>query len=520
MAEDPERALQALERRARRERAARLVAEELLEKKSLELFEANRRLASLNETLESRVKERTRMLERERRRALDLAEKDHLTRLANRHSYTETFRKAVAEAGEGGRAFALILVDLDGFKQLNDTYGHAAGDAMLKTAANRIRDIVRTSDLVARLGGDEFAIIAFDVTDESTLVHFTERLLDAVQSPITYGKRQIRCGASLGTAFCPEHAANPQELQRFADLALYQAKASGRGIAVTFDPQLAEAHFMRATMGEELKTALARRDVEIFFQPVLDLTDQSLSGLEALVRWNHESRGWISPLDILAIAEEQGQLSTLTRYIIRETLTQVRDVIARRVIDWVSINLTDHDLRDCPLIDFIIDTLEETDVAPHHVKFEITEHTVISDAENACRVISLLSERGAHFAIDDFGTGYSNLLTLNRLPFHTLKIDQTFIADIAGDVEAETIVKAMIDLGHALNLSVVAEGIETPQQLALLQMLGCNFGQGYLFGRPQPLDQVMAVAKAASTHPGKAKGIPKPKLAGLERHAG
>ena len=511
MSEDPEKALHALRRRAQRERAARLTAEELLEKKSLELFEANQRLASLNETLESRVKERTRMLERERRRALGLA---------NRHCYTETFKKAVMEAKEGGRAFALILVDLDGFKQLNDTFGHAAGDAMLKTTANRIRNVVRTSDLVARLGGDEFAIIAFDVVDEAALVHFTERLLDAVQSPITYGKRQIRCGASLGTAFCPEHAACPHELQRFADLALYQAKASGRGVAVTFDPRLAEAHFMRVTMGEELKAAMARREIAVFFQPVLDLADQSLSGLEALVRWNHESRGWISPLDILAIAEEQGQLPALTRYIVCETLTQIGEVVARGDIDWVSINLTDHDLRDCPLIDFIIDTLEETGVEPKHVKFEITEHTVISDAENACRVISLLSERGASFAIDDFGTGYSNLLTLNRLPFHTLKIDQTFVTDIAGNVEAETIVKAMIDLGHALNLSVVAEGIETPQQLALLQLLGCDYGQGYLFGRPQPLDQVMAAATASRMRPGQAKGIPKPRLAGLEHRAG
>ena len=494
MSEGSENTQQALKRRVERERAARLAAEELLEKKSQELFEANQRLASLNETLENRVKQRTRLLERERRRALNLAEKDHLTRLANRHCYTETFKKAVAEARDGGRPFALILIDLDGFKQLNDTYGHAAGDAMLKATADRIRKLVRTSDLVARLGGDEFAVIAFDVVDDAVLDHFTGRLLDAVQSPVPYGKRQIRCGASLGVAFCPEHAADPQELQRFADLALYQGKASGRGTAVTFEPSLAEAHFMRATMGEELKAALERREVDIFYQPVLALADRSLSGLEALLRWKNENRGWVPPLDILAVAREHGQLPALTRYIIRETLMQVRKVIARGDLGWVSINLTDEDLRDGPLIDFIVDSFQETGVPPNRVKFEITEHTVISDEENACRVITRLSERGARFAIDDFGTGYSNLLTLNRLPFHTLKIDQTFVADIGGNLEAETIVKAMIDLGRALNLSVVAEGIETPIQAALLQLLGCRYGQGYLFGQPQPLDRVMAWA--------------------------
>ncbi len=488
---DTEKERRLLENRARREKLARLTAEDLLEKKSLELFEANQRLAVLNENLEGRVNERTRELERERQRALVLAEKDYLTGLANRHCFTKKFEEAVAEASCAGKAFALILIDLDGFKELNDTFGHAAGDAMLKTAAKRLAEVVRSTDLIARLGGDEFAIIAFDIADEQSLALVTDRLLAALQSPVKFGKRRIQCGASLGVAFCPEHSKDTPELQLFADLALYRAKAGGRGIAVSFEPKMAESHFLRFAMGDELKAALKNNEIRVFFQPVHDLKDRSTKGAEALVRWNNPIRGWIPPLDILAIAGDQELLPTLTRHIIRESLVQSKDLIERRIIDWVSINLTGHDLRDRALIDFILDTLAACKVAPHSVKFEVTEHTVISDAENACDVITQLSRMGVRFAIDDFGTGYSNLMTLNRLPFHILKVDQSFVVDLASSSEAQTIVKAMIDLGHALDMSIIAEGIETPQQAETLRALGCDLGQGYFFGRPLPVDEIV-----------------------------
>ncbi|MGI9506537.1 MAG: putative bifunctional diguanylate cyclase/phosphodiesterase, partial [Geminicoccaceae bacterium] len=284
-------------------------------------------------------------------------------------------------------------------------------------------------------------------------------------------------------------------LQLFADLALYRAKDEGRGIAVRFEPKMAETHFQRFVMGDELKTALNKKEIRVAFQSVHDLADRSVAdrsvkGVEALVRWNNHERGWIPPLDILAIAENRELLPALTRYIIRESLTQSKDLIERCLIDWVSINLTAQDLRDRTLTDFIIDTLDTCKIAPHHVKIEITEHTVVSDAENAYEVIAQLSRIGVRFAIDDFGTGYSNLMTLNRLPFHTLKVDQSFVASIEENNEAQTIVKAMIDLGHALDLSVIAEGIETSKQAVTLQALGCDLGQGFFFGKPLPVNEI------------------------------
>ncbi len=487
---DGEKERRLLENRARREKLARLTAEDLLEEKSRELFEANRRLAALNENLEGRVRERTRELERERQRALMLAEKDYLTGLANRHCFTMKFEEAVEEARSGGQAFALILVDLDGFKEINDTFGHAAGDAMLKTAAKRIAEAVRTTDLIARLGGDEFAVIAFDTADEPSLKLIIDRLLAALQAPVQFSKRQLQCGASLGVAFCPEHSQDTHDLLLFADLALYRAKAGGRGIAVSFEPKMAESHFLRFAMGDELKSALHKDEIQVFFQPVHDLADRSTKGAEALVRWNNGVRGWIPPLDILAIAGDLQLLPTLTRYIIRESLLQSKGLLDNRIIDWVSINLTGHDLRDCALIDFILGTMEECEISPHAVKFEITEHAVVSDAKNAFNFITRLSRMGVRFAIDDFGTGYSNLMTLNSLPFHTLKVDQSFVADLAGSNEARTIVKAMIDLGHALDMSIIAEGIETSRQAEILYSLDCDLGQGFFFGRPLPVEEI------------------------------
>lgn len=483
--------LRRLERRAQRDRLARLSAEDLLEQKSLEVFEANRRLAALNEELESRVSERTEELERERQRAVLMAERDYLTQVANRHLFDRRIDQAVADATASDKGFALVLIDLDGFKGINDTYGHAAGDAVLKAVADRIRRTVGEDDLVARLGGDEFAVLLDTGSPATDVDDITLRLLDELHEPIQFGKRQLFCGASIGLAFCPEHSDDSDELQVFADLALYHAKRLGRGASVTFERKMADQFRLRRALGYELEKALDEERIDVFFQPIVDLGSRSLVGFEALLRWYEPERGWIPPMEALSIAKDRSLLGRLTRQVVRKCLKSAAPALRSGRAKWVAFNLADYDLGDRDLPDYILRTCSAVGVDPRQLKVEITEHTVISDTERAGYVMELLNDFGMRFAIDDFGTGYSNLLTLNRLPFQTLKIDRTFVAELFENPESRTIVSAMINLAHALGLNTTAEGVETVQQSETLRALGCDLAQGYLFGGARPMPELL-----------------------------
>lgn len=487
------------ENRIRRERAARRAAEELLEQKSGELFEANKNLASLNESLETRVNERTTELDRERRKAIDLSERDFLTQLANRQLYAKKINRAVSQSKRGGGEIWLVLIDLDGFKFINDTYGHMAGDVVLKTIAGRIKRAVRKSDLVARLGGDEFAVILKNIDGEAEALQVANRIIEDIQVPIKHGKREMRCGASIGISYCPTHSASSDELQAFADLALYQAKATGRGVAVLFEEAMANEWRNCVTLGADLDAAILNDEIEIHFQPIVDLKTRHLAGLESLLRWQHPKHGWISPLDILDVARDRNMLGNLTRKIIELTLAETSKVLNSSDSIWVSINLSDCELRDQELPQFILNNCNKFSIDPSKIKLEVTEHTMIGDPENTSRMMNFLHKHGIKFAIDDFGTGYSNLLTLKRLPFHTLKIDQTFVSDLFENKDAHTIIKAMVDLAHSLDLKVVAEGVETLIQSSTIESLGCDFGQGYLYGRPQPMQDLKSLISIRKT---------------------
>lgn len=483
--------LRRLERRAQREQLARRSAEDLLEQKSREVFDANRRLALLNEELETRVRERTDELERERQRAMHLAERDYLTQLANRHLFDRRIEQNVEAATASNESFALILIDLDGFKVINDTYGHAAGDAVLKSVADRIRKIVGENDLVARLGGDEFAVLLQTGSPAIDIDDITLRLLDALHEPILFGRRRLVCGASLGLAHCPEHSDDTDELQVFADLALYHAKQLGRGASVTFERRMAEQFRLRRALGAELEKALDEERIDVFFQPIVDLDSRSLVGFEGLLRWFEPERGWIPPMEALSIARDRSLLGRLTRQVVRKCLKSAAPALRSGRAKWVAFNLADYDLGDRDLPDYILRTCSAVGVDPRQLKIEITEHTVISDTDRAGYVMELLNDFGMRFAIDDFGTGYSNLLTLNRLPFQTLKIDRTFVAELFENSESRTIVSAMINLAHALGLNTTAEGVETVQQSETLRALGCDLAQGYLFGGPRPMPELL-----------------------------
>lgn len=488
--DDVEKIIARLQKRCSRERNARMAAEEILEQKSRELFDVNQRLAGLNEQLERQVAERTEALETERKHALELAEVDQLTALKNRHSYMSALEQAVKKAARDGTDFALIFIDLDNFKTLNDTYGHGGGDIVLQQVAARLKSLTRACDHVARLGGDEFAIIAECGNCSVQPITLANRIVQAFCEPIQIDHRIVDCGVSVGLAQCPLHTSDAGELQRFADLALYSAKSRGRGTAVQFDVSIGSAHRSRIALAQDLASALENNTLMMHYQPVVNLEDATAVGLEALLRWEHPVRGNVDPLTVLNAAEECGLFELVTRRCIELAIEQAAPLLTSRPLFWLSINLAEQNLRDEHLAAFVVDTCKRLNIVPRQIKFEITEQALIRDIRAAHEIMSELGARGFRFAIDDFGIGYSNMLTLSRLPFHTLKIDRSFTHDVINNNETRTIAAAMIKLGHALDLDVIVEGVETAQQARLMQHLGGQMAQGFHFGRPVELSNL------------------------------
>ncbi|MBG6145481.1 EAL domain-containing protein [Roseibium album] len=486
--DDVEKIIARLQRRCGRERNARIAAEEILEQKSRELFDVNQRLAGLNEQLERQVAERTGALEAERAHALAIAEIDQLTGLKNRHSYKNALGQAVGQAASAGKFFALLFIDLDNFKALNDTYGHGGGDIVLQQVASRLKSLTRARDHVARLGGDEFAILAEIDAETDSPINLADRIVDVFNEPIPIDHRSADCGVSVGFALCPRHSSDAGELQRFADLALYSAKSKGRGNAVQFDVSIGSAHRFRLALAADLASALETAALEIHYQPIVNLLDERPVGMEALLRWRHPDRGWIDPLTVLKTAEECGLFDQVSRKCIELAITQAAPLLITNPSFWLSINLAEQNLRDEQLAAHINDICGRLNVVPSQIRFEITEQALIRDIHAAHEIMSELGNRGFRFAIDDFGIGYSNMLTLSRLPFHTIKIDRSFTQEAVDNHETRTIASAMINLGHALGLDVIVEGVETAQQAHMMRELGGHMAQGYHFGRPSKLE--------------------------------
>lgn len=345
---------------------------------------------------------------------------------------------------------------------------------------------------MARLGGDEFAVLLPDLKGFDAAQGLMERLLSAIGAPIRFAESSLICGSSIGSASFPDQADTVRDLQIHADLALYQAKSDFGPKAVLFFPELARIHHERKMLARDLGQALNDRSLATFYQPIITYAHRSEVACEVLLRWHHPDKGWISPTEIVSIGEQTGQAGRLTRFVIQQSFEELSPLMQTDVLRTVTINLTARDLRDESLADFILEQCAFCKISPQRVKFEITEHSLVTDTEAARERMTMLVDHGFSFAIDDFGTGYSNLETLHRLPFRVMKIDRSFVSGLFSDADSRTIVKAMIDLAHALRLRVVAEGVETLQESETLRAMGCDYGQGYLFGRPQPLDAFLA----------------------------
>ena len=410
-----------------------------------------------------------------------LAQHDSLTGLANRGRFTERLEEAIKAARRSQSRFAVLLIDLDGFKRINDTYGHSAGDRLLLEAARRLSRAIRETDLGARLGGDEFAILQSDLKgfgDASTLAR---RLLRQLAKPVDIGERQVTIGASCGIAIWPDDGDTLSGLLRAADVALYRAKAEGGNAMLFFVPHMNEEVTRRRLLEQELKDALAAGELELHYQPQQDLVTGRIVGVEALARWQHGRAGAVSPDLFVSIAEEYGHIHALGGWVLREACRQARRwVDAGRPDLRVSVNLSPLELGRHDIAAEILQCAAAEGLPAANLEVEITERTRIDASPRLAESLATLSEAGVTIAIDDFGTGYSNLAVLQNLAVHKLKIDRSFVQGLPGRREHVAITRTIIDIAQNLGLEVVAEGVETQAQADELRRLGCRIVQGYL----------------------------------------
>ena len=411
---------------------------------------------------------------------------DPLTGLPNRRSFVE--RLTEAQAGPGGRDLAVLFLDLDRFKVVNDSLGHQSGDRLLAAVGARLQEAIRPTDLVARFAGDEFAVLCRGVRSEAESVAIAERLANAVSVPFSVDGDDVYVTASTGIALAAE-GLSPEDLLRAADTAMYRAKRWARPHQV-FDEAMRVRSAERLSMESALHRALERGEFRLHYQPAVSIVDGSVVGVEALLRWDHPERGLVLPAEFIPVAEDSGLIVPIGRWVLEEACRQADRWQRFGRETWLSLNLSAHQLTAPGLVEEVEAALETTSTDAARLHLEITESALMADTEGAARVIRSLKRLGVRVSIDDFGTGYSSLSHLKRLAVDTLKIDRSFVDGLGREPENTAIVMAVLGMAQSLGLSVVAEGVETEEQLAALRDLGCTTAQGFLFARPQPPDSV------------------------------
>ena len=437
------------------------------------------------------------------RAAYELAHYDALTGLFNRTMLAGLLERALARARRHGRPLAVLFVDLDGFKQINDTLGHAVGDVVLQVVARRLRDAVRSEDALARLGGDEFLVILEDYAGAAP-DDAVRRLLATLAQPMFMEGRELRLSASIGVATFPGDSADADTLVRQADMAMYRVKASGGSDHGYFSPELQRSAFERMQLGTDLRRAMQAGQIRILWQPKIATASGRVTGAEALLRWQHPQRGAVDPAQFISIAEETGLAIPIGRWLIGEVCRQGRAWMDAGMPLAVSVNMSLRQFRDSEMLDDIRCALDSSGLDPRLLELELTEHMVMNDAERVTGLLHELRRLGVRLALDRFGTGHSSLMWLRRLPFDTVKIDRTFVGDLPDDVE---VTRAVIALAHSLHRVVVGVGVEHARQEHMLRELGCDEIQGHFVSRPVSAQALRAfVERRPPVRPAKLTG--------------
>jgi diguanylate cyclase (GGDEF)-like protein len=420
-----------------------------------------------------------------------LAHSDSLTGLANRLQIAECIDEAVAVMEPNSPGIALLLLDLDGFKAVNDSFGHAMGDELLKLVAHRLRCALRPADVAARLGGDEFAVLIDDVDCEQAEVA-ARRVLAAVCEPYVLSRSTVVISASIGLVHAAD-ARGSQDLMRDGDVAMYRAKADGKNRVVSFEPAMQARVMGRLKLEIELRRGVADQQFVLYYQPLVDLASQQIVAVEALVRWQHPVRGLLSPAEFIPVAEETGLIVPLGRWVLEQATrdaaqwrSEGRDLV-------VSVNLSPRQLHDPDVVGVTRRALDAAGLPAESLTIEITENLLLKDIELAKSRLAALRALGIKVAVDDFGTGYSSLAYLDRYPVDVLKIDRSFVAPLGDQPKSAALVRAVIDLAAALELVAVAEGVENETQGATLLALGCRYAQGFYFSQPVPAAEISAL---------------------------
>ncbi len=415
------------------------------------------------------------------------AQHDFLTGLPNRMLLNDRVNRAIGMVPRHAKKVGVLFMDLDGFKHINDSLGHPTGDKLLKSIAKRLVDCVRNSDTVSRQGGDEFVVLLSEMEQYEDAAISARRILKAVAEGHNIDEHDLHVTTSIGVSVFPDDGDDAETLIKNADTAMYQAKENGRQSYQFFRPAMTVRAVERQSIEENLRRALERQEFSLHYQPKINLRTGEMAGAEALIRWTHPVRGSVSPAQFIPVAEDCGLILPIGQWVLREACKQAREwVDAGLQLGTMAVNISSMEFRNEKFLESVFTTLRETGLDPNSLELELTESVLMKRAESAASVLKTLRERGVQIAVDDFGTGYSSLSYLRKFPIDALKIDQSFVRQITSAPDDTTIVTAVISMGRSLKLRVVAEGVETPEELAFLQERQCDEAQGYYFSRPLP----------------------------------
>jgi diguanylate cyclase len=452
--------------------------------------------------LDSKTRRHNEQLEEANAQLQHVATHDALTGLPNRLLLADRLDQAIAQAERHRYRFAVLVVDLDRFKSVNDSLGHMAGDALLKEVSRRLALTLRKADTLARLGGDEFVLILNEITGPQDAESVASKVLADFARPVIVSELELHTSASIGISICPDDGTDAQTLLQHADAAMYHAKNNGRNAYQFFAPAMNAFARERLELENGLRRALEQREFVLHFQPKVDVRSGRIDSAEALLRWRHPTRGLIAPMEFVPLAEETGIIVPIGEWVIREACRQAYAWQAAGLRPLrVAVNLSAKQFRQKNLVDVVRAALTTARLEPHYLEIELTESSVMQDAEQSIEILRDMSKLGVCISVDDFGTGYSSLSYLRRLPLDKLKIDRAFIRELATSRDDAEIVRAIVSLAHSLHLKVIAEGVETPDQLEFLRGLGCDQYQGYHYSAPVPNNAFVAMMREHQAEP-------------------